>query len=761
MRLGLVFEGGGAKGAYHIGVWKAIRELGIEKHITSVSGTSVGALNAAMFYLGKFEQAEHIWENITNEDILNVKSEDYLANGNCIFSQQKLSAIVEQAISGEKHNKKCDKCYITCRSQDKAEHRYFEWSRYIDNEYKKKILLASSAIPGIFASVEIDGEFYVDGGANADNTPVMPLTKDHLDRIIIIHLSNAKANNDPMFIDIIPSQDIGAFIDGTLDFEHSSIMRRIELGYADGMRILLPLAELLCIPEIKTKKSCKRKTHDHDTNKTIITEENEMNGFTFTNDEARKDYETRIAALRSNLEAQKIDTAYLWNETAHKYAKNMLKVKSLLETDEMKQQITSKMYKDIDTFLSKCKDNEFHIALVGAIKAGKSMLINAMLGYEYSSTKVTPETASLTKFKKSSKNYVKAIFYSVNEWNELWESVNKSNAAVFLEEYKTLNAESIKNQWLGHHDEVTECETREELKDKIYEWTSSKSSLHYFVKEVEVGLKEFELPDGVVLVDTPGLNDVVEYRSNITRDYIARANAVLVCVKSDALNGQELQTIINVFSNTRYNPEKVYVIATQTDTLNHPVEDWKNQRDEWLKYLKQKSTFASAELAKKNLIAVSGYLYLLLKEYKDLPEDSDEYWALESIAIKYRIRMKEMDERYNELLDYTNIEMLKRTIKNEIVSKYEELLIEDIKGTYDICKESITFAMNNIKKNQQEIIDTAQGGIEEIKKKKEEYEKKYKEAEEDKKELDHLIELLRKQTSDRAAELAEQIRDLA
>ena len=139
----------------------------------------------------------------------------------------------------------------------------------------------------------------------------------------------------------------------------------------------------------------------------------------------------------------------------------------------------------------------------------------------------------------------------------------------------------------------------------------------------------------------------------------------------------------------------------------------------------------------------------------------DEYWALESIAIKYRIRMKEIDERYTELLDYTNIEMLKRTIKNEIVSKYEELLIEDIKGTYDICKESITFAMNNIKKNQQEIIDTAQGGIEEIKKKKEEYEKKYKEAEEDKKELDHLIELLRKQTSDRADELAEQIKDLA
>ena len=45
----------------------------------------------------------------------------------------------------------------------------------------------------------------------------------------------------------------------------------------------------------------------------------------------------------------------------------------------------------MDTFLKKCKGAEFHIALVGAIKAGKSTLINAILGYDYASTKVTPE----------------------------------------------------------------------------------------------------------------------------------------------------------------------------------------------------------------------------------------------------------------------------------------------------------------------------------------------------------------------------------
>lgn len=90
-------------------------------------------------------------------------------------------------------------------------------------------------------------------------------------------------------------------------------------------------------------------------------------------------------------------------------------------------------------------------------------------------------------------------------------------------------------------------------------------------------MKDFDLPEGVVLVDTPGLDDVVEYRSDITRKYIDRANAVLVCVRSEALTGQELQTILRVFTNARNNVGKVYIIATKIDTLNNPQSDWENK----------------------------------------------------------------------------------------------------------------------------------------------------------------------------------------
>lgn len=62
--VGLVLAGGGGKGAYFIGVWKALREYGVDKNITALSGTLIGELNAVLFAQGDYELAEHIWRGI-------------------------------------------------------------------------------------------------------------------------------------------------------------------------------------------------------------------------------------------------------------------------------------------------------------------------------------------------------------------------------------------------------------------------------------------------------------------------------------------------------------------------------------------------------------------------------------------------------------------------------------------------------------------------------------------------------------------------
>lgn len=68
--IGLVFAGGGGKGAYEIGVWKYLQEVGLDRYVRAVSGTSVGALNAALFAGSNYQTAEKLWLNITKEKVL-------------------------------------------------------------------------------------------------------------------------------------------------------------------------------------------------------------------------------------------------------------------------------------------------------------------------------------------------------------------------------------------------------------------------------------------------------------------------------------------------------------------------------------------------------------------------------------------------------------------------------------------------------------------------------------------------------------------
>lgn len=71
-KIGLVLSGGGAKGAYEIGVWTALEELGILQYVDGIYGTSVGALNAVLLETCGLEKAREIWENLTWKDFFHV-----------------------------------------------------------------------------------------------------------------------------------------------------------------------------------------------------------------------------------------------------------------------------------------------------------------------------------------------------------------------------------------------------------------------------------------------------------------------------------------------------------------------------------------------------------------------------------------------------------------------------------------------------------------------------------------------------------------
>jgi len=75
-KLGLVLEGGGAKGAYQFGALKAFRERGVVFHC--VAGTSVGGLNAALWATERLTDGEKIWSNLRQSDIYPFRVHTYL-----------------------------------------------------------------------------------------------------------------------------------------------------------------------------------------------------------------------------------------------------------------------------------------------------------------------------------------------------------------------------------------------------------------------------------------------------------------------------------------------------------------------------------------------------------------------------------------------------------------------------------------------------------------------------------------------------------
>ena len=65
MKQALVLSGGGARGAYQIGVWKALEELNIKCNI--VTGASIGSINGALYTQGALKEAEKLWYKENDE----------------------------------------------------------------------------------------------------------------------------------------------------------------------------------------------------------------------------------------------------------------------------------------------------------------------------------------------------------------------------------------------------------------------------------------------------------------------------------------------------------------------------------------------------------------------------------------------------------------------------------------------------------------------------------------------------------------------
>lgn len=473
-------------------------------------------------------------------------------------------------------------------------------------------------------------------------------------------------------------------------------------------------------------------------------------------------YETEEHRIMRMVENLKHHSHYdiLWDDTMDLYAAKVEKFQSILRTgvldiDKGSLDDLKNKFKD---FLKECRHPEFQIAFVGTIKTGKSTLINALLGHNYSSTAVTPETAALAKFRSSEKDYINVTFFSPEEWNKLWKS--REGADSFMREYKSLGAAKEKKRWVGH--DMIHCElANEAIEQELNKWSSSKSPQHFFVKEIEVGLSSLpkDFPKQVVFVDTPGLSDPVAYRSEISRQYIKQANAVFVCVEAQKMNKEELKTISAVLSFSAHNKRKVFIIATHWDTMNDPVEDWAEQRAYLVKTLAEPGFYNSVEMADANILHSSAFIHNLCRDYNTLNKASLK--SLRRFAMAMDLDPYNLTKRDIEKLDdYSNIHQIRALIQDRLLKNYSELLYGDVKRQYDELFHLLHRNATDLRASYQERIDATGKDLAGILR---DFEQKKKDADEIREGRDHLkaaLDAVKRRTNERINEYQKVIKNL-
>lgn len=412
----------------------------------------------------------------------------------------------------------------------------------------------------------------------------------------------------------------------------------------------------------------------------------------FNNPDIYEESEFKIKRILENINLTPHNNI-LFNDISDVYLRKIERYQALINLPEVNADNT--IFDKIKDFIDLCTNPEFQIAFVGTIKTGKSTLINSLLGHNYASMAVTPETAALTKFRSSSKDYVKVNFYSKDEWRLLWDS-RTSGADAFMCEYNALKAETIKDKWIGHPPIYKEV-TNNNIDKELSIWSSSKYPEHYFVKEIEVGISTMpdSIPKQVVFVDTPGLSDPVAYRSEITKQYIRKANAVFVCVDSQKVQKEEIETISSVFSFSSYNKEKVHIIATHWDKLNNPEADWLEQK-KWLKSrLVGKGFFDTSEMAEENIIHSAAHIYNLCRDFETITQD--ENITLMQFALGMKMDINNLKCCIPEMKKKTNIKYIQTLIVEKFAKKYEKLLATDIEMKY----KDINYIINRFAKERQ------------------------------------------------------------
>ncbi|MEV9498115.1 dynamin family protein [Aliarcobacter butzleri] len=280
--------------------------------------------------------------------------------------------------------------------------------------------------------------------------------------------------------------------------------------------------------------------------------------------------ELNVTEEQNHISVQKIDDEH---KSSFKDLKHTLE--NII--NELKTDLTNKEILDeLENTHNYLNDQKFSIGITGVMNAGKSTMLNALMGREILGSAVVPETANLTIVKHNQTDNAKVYYWNEQEWDRIKKSASQLESMKdFVEETNRIFGDNLKNyiRPVSRFDEI-------DIKD-LSSYTSAEASGKKcnLVKYVELGSKLDFLSDGIEIVDTPGLDDPVIQREEITKEYISQCDMMIHLMNvSQSATLKDVEFIIDAL--LYQNISKLLVVITRADTVS------KEQLDEVIKYTK-------------------------------------------------------------------------------------------------------------------------------------------------------------------------------
>ncbi|KLE09562.1 ATP-binding protein [Aliarcobacter butzleri L355] len=280
--------------------------------------------------------------------------------------------------------------------------------------------------------------------------------------------------------------------------------------------------------------------------------------------------ELNVTEEQNHISVQKIDDE-------HKSSFKDLKHNLENIINELKTDLTNKeILGELENTHNYLNNQKFSIGITGVMNAGKSTMLNALMGREILGSAVVPETANLTIVKHNPTDNAKVYYWNEQEWDRIKKSASQLESMKdFVEETNRIFADNLKNyiRPVSRFDEI-------DIKD-LSSYTSAEASGKKcnLVKYVELGSKLDFLSDGIEIVDTPGLDDPVIQREEITKEYISQCDMMIHLMNvSQSATLKDVEFIIDAL--LYQNISKLLVVITRADTVS------KEQLEEVIKYTK-------------------------------------------------------------------------------------------------------------------------------------------------------------------------------